>query len=465
MTHTAKQPYWQQGLFLQPHHFQYQEHALRLEMQALRKGISPLLWGCSSVELRRDALDELVVDVVSAAVTFQDGTRVSLPENATLTARSFKDIAHTVVPGEPLVIYLALRRLDLTGSNVAEISPDGRRAGLEGRYAAVHEGDEVENLFEPKDPATIGFLDYLVKIIWSSELADYAEYHCVPVAAIIPSNETFEYSTTFIPPVTGIGDSPALLNLLRDLQDALVSRSRILELYKIARPMRVEDFEGNYLRYLESLRTINLFTPLLQQVIESPFLHPWDAYASIRQLIGGLSTFTDRINALGLLSNGTALVPPYDHENLEYCFGELKRLTRELLNAIIVGEENVVELQRDKALFSAELPSEIFDARNMVCLLVKAQGETRQLLNSLLRHAKLGAVEQMETMVARALDGLPVEYMETPPPGMPVYPDGYIFKLERTGPVWDDIRHEGSICLYWDEAPEEAVAEIIISRK
>jgi len=71
----------------------------------------------------------------------------------------------------------------------------------------------------------------------------------------------------------------------------------------------------------------------------------------------------------------------------------------------------------------------------------------------------------MDTIVSRALDGVAMEYMETPPPGIPVHPDGYVFKLQRSGHVWDDVQREGGICLYWDEAGDDAVGEIIISRK
>lgn len=465
MKNKVRPPFWYQGLFLQPHHFQYQELFLQSQIDTLRSSCGPFLWGISSINFREGALDEQVVELLDAVLTFQDGISVSVPETAAIQSRSLKDIAKGIHPETPLKVYLALRRLMPNEKNAETVSTQTNLMDLRTRYISSTDTETVPNLYEGGEEAQVKFLKYSLKIIWEHELNDYGDYHCMPVALIEVAGDTLQYSPGFIPPLMNVAISNSLKHLLRDILDGLLSKSKLLDLYKITRPIRIEDLEGNYLRYIQVLQTINQFIPLLQHIKESKFSHPWTVYGTLRQLVGGLSTFTERINVLGKLPNGTELISPYNHEELEKCFDEMKLLIRELLNEIIVGDENIIELIREGSYFSGNLPVDAFDRRNNVCLMVRAAGAEEDLLNSLQRHAKVGPGDGMDILVTRALNGISFTYRSTSLPGIPVHPDGYLFLLDRSGPIWEKIAQTGSICMYWDEAPENTVAEIIISRR
>jgi type VI secretion system protein ImpJ len=465
MINKARPAYWYQGLFLQPQHFQYQELFFSSSVHHIRRTITPYFWGVGALRFRMDALLEKVVELTEATVIFEDGTVVDIPETGSVQPRSLREIENSITPGKPLRIYLALHRFMHNQKNVETLTPSGSLQNIRTRFIANEDPEPVPNLHEGDDEAQIFFLKYLVRIVCSHELDDFQDYHCIPVAEIESIGESLQFSRTFIPPTPEIASSPALQDIIRDIEDALLSRAKLLELYKISRPYKAEDLEGNFLRYLNTLCAINQFIPALQHIIETPSIHPWTVYGMLRQLIGTLSTFTDRTNALGKLNNGTELIHSYQHDKLEICFSEAKRLIIELLNTIIIGDKNIIELKRNGYMFSNQIPAESFDKRNQVYLIIRGTGDREELLDSLLHHAKVGSPEGMQTLVARAFDGVPIKYMPNSPSGIPEHPDGFIFMLERTGTIWNEIQLSSSICLYWDEATDDAKAEIIISKK
>ena len=235
-------------------------------------------------------------------------------------------------------------------------------------------------------------------------------------------------------------------------------------MHKLYRDVRSTDSEPVSLRYLLALTVVNRYVPVFQHLMETPELHPWTVYGLLRQLIGEMSTFSDRIDALGRLADGRELLPAYDHCELGTCFHDARRLIKELLNDIVVGEENVVHLVREGNAFKGEIPAEIFGRRARFFLSVTCTGDPKVVVNSLLNLAKIGSLEEMPTLIARALPGIPLAFKETPPPGLPERPDVFYFDLKATHPIWADIRRTGNICLHWDEAPGDAVGELIISR-
>jgi type VI secretion system protein ImpJ len=273
-----------------------------------------------------------------------------------------------------------------------------------------------------------------------------------------------QVSQGFIPPAAGIARSEHLRQVLKNIQEYIRSRCQVLEMYKLIRNARATDLEPVSLRYLLALTVINRYVPLFHHFIETGELHPWAAYGLLRQLIGELSTFSGRIDALGRLADGRDLLPAYDHCELGNCFYEAQRLIKELLSDIVVGEENIIRLNREGNDFKGQIPVETFAQAARFILSVTTAGASEEVVDALTRLAKIGSVEEMPTMIARALPGIPLEWRSTPPPGLPERPDVYYFSLKTDHDLWSDIRRTGNICLHWGEAPENTIAELIISR-
>lgn len=465
MQSNFKPPYWYQGVFLQPQHFQYQELFFDYQIDNLRRFLNDFLWGVAKIRFRENALDEHVLDLLSGTVWFQDGTIVNIPENGVVQPRSFKEMTERIDPEKPLRVYLALKRLEPDQKNVEIVNASVNLNKIRTRFIADENPETAPNLYEGGHCAEIAFLRYPVKIIVDNEVADHSDYLCIPVAEIEFLGDSLQFSRKFLPPVPTLWASPILRDILRDIQDTIISRARRLEVYKTARPLRLEDFEGNYIRYFHALLSLNQFIPVLQHIIENPSIHPIHIYAIIRQLIGTLSTFSENINALGKSTSGSNILPGYNHENLYYCFNNTKIIIKELLNSIVIGDENIYELKRNVSRFTGELSVSAFDKNSIISLLVCATGDRKSLLQSLQNHAKIGDSHEMDNLLNRSLSGLSIEYHETSLPGITVPPNGLFFTLNTSGPIWDKIRNSNLICLYWAEAPDDATAEIIVSRK
>ncbi|MDD5206351.1 MAG: type VI secretion system baseplate subunit TssK, partial [Desulfobacterales bacterium] len=167
---------------------------------------------------------------------------------------------------------------------------------------------------------------------------------------------------------------------------------------------------------------------------------------------------------LARLEDGTSLLPDYNHEDVGKCFSDAKVLIEELLGAIILGDENVIHLVREESRFQGHIPADAFSDRDLYCLVVRASGDREKITEVFRRMVKVGSTEEMSTLLSRALPGVPLEHRTAPLPGIPRHPDTYTFMLDKVHPQWQAIRKTGNICLYWDQAPEDTTADLVILR-
>ena len=107
--------------------------------------------------------------------------------------------------------------------------------------------------------------------------------------------------------------------------------------------------------YLLALRSLNRYVPLFFHVTEVQQVHPWAVYGMLRQLIGELSSFSERINVMGELEDGTRTLPNYDHRNLWECFSAAQALVILLLDEITAGPEYVIRLVYDGTYYAAPI--------------------------------------------------------------------------------------------------------------
>jgi len=463
MTDPRRPLLWHQGLFLQPQHFQQLDLHIQSLLTPLYQYGSPFFWGFNRLEIQKASLQNRSFELVQGEAVFPDGTWVVFPGNAVVQPRSFQDVDLELEGDKPFRVYLGLQKNDPMAKNVTSVQDHNDLYSIRTRLASSIEPEEVKDLHLGGSAARTRFMDYVLKVFWETELEELGDYLTLPVAQLSLEGDQVVLSDQFVPPLVSTSGSEALIQIIRNIQEQIKSRSRILEMYKI-RDVRASDLEGVSLRYILALSTVNRYVPVLEHLLETPVLHPWTVYGFLRQLIGELSTFTNRMNALGKLADGTKLLPDYTHTEIGACFTEAQTLIGELLGAIVVGEENIVHLIREESYFKGAIPAEAFSDRNLYFLAVTTTGDPETIVNSLLHHAKIGSAEEMSSLLARALPGIPLEHQPAAPPGFPQRPDAYYFSLDGNHPLWIDIRRSGNICLYWDEAPEDASGELVISR-
>jgi type VI secretion system protein ImpJ len=452
-------PFWYQGLFLQPQHFQAQESHWRHQLGALLAHL-PYAWGTSGLQFREDGLDDHSLELVQGELLFPDGTLVRVPEGAPGPVRDFR--AAWSDPLQPFKVYLGLKRWNPAGANVSVAEGAAVPAT---RFVAAQDPEEVADTHEGGPPGQVRLLTPVLKLFWESELPALGDHCLLPAAVLVRDRDKVRLDPRFAPPAFTLGGAPALRNVVRAIRSRVAAQVRRLEEFKLPPEHQNPEFHATYGQYLMALRILAGALPELQHASEPPVAHPWAVYGQLRRLAGELSTFTDRINALGQLEDGRSLLPEYDHADPLPCFEAAQTLIGELLAAVLVGPRQIIDLARDGRVFQADLPAETFDPLHAYFLAVRTGGHRDAVLRELTVLAKAGSREQVPVLLSRALSGVPLRPMDAPPAGMPKHAGAFYFRLDAGHAQWLEVERTRSFCLHWDSAPADTKVELVVLRK
>ena len=454
--------FWHQGLFLQPQHLQLSDQYHGFRLQPLQRYGRPFFWGVVRLEILEAALGAKSFEVSNGEVVFPNGTYVVFPGNAVLRPRSFDDA--WVEAEKRFTVYLGLRKWSPTDENVTVAAKPEESEDIHTRYVTAADPEEVRDIHGGGPPAQVKRLSHLLRIFWETEIDQLDNYDLIPIARLERSGDEIHLSRRFVPPCPTMAASDWLINTLKDVRDQITSRCRQLEEYKSPKEVQTMEFDIGYVVFLLALRSLNRFVPLTYHLLETPHVHPWDCYMVLRQLIGELSTFSGNLNASGERPNGEKALPKYDHLDLWQCFNSARNLVGELLEGITVSPGQVIRLEYDGAYYTGRMPDRVFDARNRYWLSLRTETQPADVSDAVQRLVKLSARKNLTTLISRAVPGLPLEHFPVPPPGLPRRENTHYFRIDQTSTLWLDVEKEGGISLFWDTAPEDLLAEIIVLR-
>ncbi|WP_456324907.1 type VI secretion system baseplate subunit TssK [Desulfonauticus submarinus] len=457
---------WHQGLFLQPQHFQYLENYFSSLTHLLFKYRENEFWGVVKLQINETSLNEFIFDILNGEFVFRGGEWISFPGNAHLKRRSFEE--EWTDPDKPFYVFLGLKKIAQDEKNVflweegTEVSSE-----LSVRFIAKKNPEEVQDQLDPNAP--VGHLkkmEYLLKILWESEVQGIADYDIIPLAKLIREGNNIKLAEDYVPPCLTIASSQVLLGLFKTVRDQLTSRCKQLEEFKNPGEVEKIDIDSQYLTYLLALRSLNRYVPVIYSLFEqSKTTSPRDAYTLLSQIIGELSTFSQRINALTETEKGVRLLPHYNHEDPFSCFNEANRLIWELLNEIVIGPEHIIKLNKEDLYWIAELPADSLDLRNDFYLALHTSLDKNSVLESVSQLVKLCSSQEVLTLVSRALPGIPLNYIEVPPPGLPKKMNSHYFRIARENKLWEYVERDRDIALVWEGCPEDLKVEVVVLKK
>ncbi len=460
MNRAVKPIYWHQGLFLQPQHFQQMEmrsHGVFKRMVAMRE---PYFWGVLNITVHEAALKNEMLEIENGEFLFRDGTWVAVPDNTRVQPRSFADKEYK--EGKPLKAYLGIARQKQTENNITELKSSQNSGEITTRWTYDPDPEDVRDIFEHGSIAQMRRMMYNLRIFWEDEIAELSEWELLPVAKIVFDGDDVTLAEDFVPPTIFLNGSEILLQIVKNIREQVATRGHQLEQYKSPINTRKAVYDHNFMIYMMVLTSLNKYIPLLHHLTETPLIHPWQVYGLLRQLIGEISSFTDRVDVFGRLANGKDLVPAYDHENLGYCFHECQVLVQELMRAILIGPDNVIKLTREEDTFSGDIPVDMMGPDNEFYLVIIADMVKDELIDQMSTATKISSKQQTPVLVSRALPGVSVDYSVVPPPGLPKRDDAFYFKLNTRHEEWTEIRQRQNIAMFWDQAPEDAKAELVV---
>lgn len=455
--------YWHQGMFLQSQHFQMADLNSQFQNKPMQEAGLPYFWGVGELDLVAAATANRTVEVQSARLIFPDRTYVEFPGNAVIKPRPFD--VDWVEGDKPFTVYLGLKTLSGIEKNVTIVPDLLEAAGVTTRYATLANPPDSSDLYSEGPGAQVRTLLHVVRVFFESEIDKLQDYALIPIARLVRDGEAIKLSDNFIPPVYAISGSGVLVRLIKDIRDELTGRARQLQEYKSPREMQKAEFDASYMVFLLALRSLNRASPYLFHLTETRQVHPWMAYGAMRQLVGELSSFSERFNMLGEAEDGTPGLPSYDHTDLGKCFGRVKSMVGHLLNEITVGPEFLAILEYRDGYHMAQLPRTFFGQRNRFYLVIRTEKDMGWVIDSVQRDARLAATQEMSGLIAHALPGLELIHMATAPQGLPRRSYSYYFRIEQISKQWEVVEREGAVSLYWLDAPDDLKAEIVVLRR
>ena len=455
--------FWHQGLFLQPQHFQLFDRSFQSLLMPFHNFIEPHFWGLGEIEIQKTALGIKSFNLLKGIFLFPDGTYVVLPGNAVFEARTFNEA--WVEGGKPFPIYIGIKRWNDAGENVTVLDTLENISVITTRFVSLADPEEVKDLHSGGPSGQIKRLHYVLKIIWETEREQFGDYILIPIAQLEKMGEEIRLSERFVPPCLTISGSEPLLKLIKEMRDQLAARSRQLEEYKRQKGIQTAEFGSRDMVYLLALRSLNRYVPILFHFTEVKQVHPWAVYGVLRQLIGELSSFSEKVNVMGESGDGNRMLPNYDHLNLGECFSAAQALVSKLLDEITAGPEYVIRLVYDGTYYAAELKPAIFEGRNRFYLVLKTEADPKSAIQSVAAIAKLSSREHLPILIARALTGIGLEHLPVPPQELPRRANSIYFAVDHHSDQWALVQKGHNIALYWDSAPEDMEVELMVVGK
>jgi type VI secretion system protein ImpJ len=214
--------------------------------------------------------------------------------------------------------------------------------------------------------------------------------------------------------------------------------------------------------FLLALRSLNRYVPTLHHFTEAQHVQPWIVYGTLRQLIGELSSFSEKVNVIGEVEGGDSNLPGYDHRNLWKCFSSAQALIIQLLDEITAGPDYVIPMVYDGTYYAIDLKPAVFEGRNRFYLVFKTEEDQQTVIQSMATIAKLSTRGYLPILIARALPGIEMEHLPIPPQELPKRANSIYFVINHHNDQWNMVAKDNNLALYWDNTPEDIEAELMI---
>ncbi len=450
---------WEQGLFLQPQHFQLEHRHLQQNLAQAYALLHPWLWGIRALEVNDIALNTQMLEITRLDMRCPDGTLATFPGNATLAPRSFREVWTT--PECPLMVYAGLAPFREEGGN-AFGTDDPESAPAHCRYTAPLEPEQIPDLYGGGPAADVRTMRLRLRLLFNDEGAGENVLR-IPLLRLKLEGARVLADSAYIPPCLELGASPLLQRMARDVRDTLLARCKQLEEYKVTPSdssfSAISSMQGMTL--FSILGVLSRNAPELEQWLEAPHAHPWQIYLLLCRLVGELSVFSSGLSPLGESTQGGRALPLYDHEALFDCFQAARDIIVRLVNTLVIGPAYTFILENNNGILRTTLPQEACAPGYAYWLLLRSQ-HTDALHDSITQLAKLAPESMLHTVVTQALPGVRMRKEEQPPAGLPRRKDTVYLRIDTGDTLWQQILSSRTLAFTLPESPDDLLAQLTL---
>ncbi|MEM8577370.1 MAG: type VI secretion system baseplate subunit TssK [Pseudomonadota bacterium] len=420
---------WNEGLFLQPHHFQQADRYHETLVTGLAQRMGPYLWGVSALEIDEENLKFGQFAIKSCAGLTPDGTVFRVPgaEDHPPALEVPKDLKNCVV-------YLSVpqRRqgaleVDMTG---AELSAARLRP-------AEIEVTDVTSTGKKAVTMGVGKL----RLQFALEVDDLADRLVIPIAKIIevkPDGEVL-LDKSFVASCLDLRAAQPLADFRGELVGLLNARKQALagRMSEGGSAKGVAEISDFML-----LMVVNRAQPVMQHIAGIENVHPEAFYRMCVGLAGELATFMAD-------DKSAPEFEPYAHDRLTETFAPVFKALRKYLSSVL--EQTAISIPLDPRKYGISVgviaDRKLLSTAGFV-LAVQADIPAENVRRHFQNQAKIGPVEEIRQLVNSALPGIPLRPLPVAPRQIPYHAGVVYFELDGDSNHWGKMRTSGGIAVH-----------------
>ena len=424
---------WHEGMFLQPQHLQQLDRSVDARIHDKFFAVDNNLWGFTELTLDLDLLSVGKLGVRSCSGIFPDGTLFDAPQMDEAPAplvieEGWKDC----------MVYLAI---PIKQSHSTEVG--NKDADRSYRYNIITKNIKdyiADNDFESEVPLA----STAIKIVTEHE--DLSEYTYLPITKIIESraNHQIKLDDNNLNVVwLNCKQCKSLSNFVVEVHDLLNQRAEMLS----ARLLDTKQTGAAEVQDMMILQLVNRYEPLFHHLRNKSPLHPEVLFRHLIQLMGDLATFT--------ATTRRPIEPPqYLHNDLLNTFKPIVMELRRSLNVVL--EQNAVSIlleNRGNGYWVGTINDKQLLQSASFILAIYAELPPEQIKKQIQQQIKVAPTELIQTLVSKALPGIPVNALPRTPSGVPYYPSYVYFGLSPNSELWEQLTRAAGIAFHITEMP------------
>lgn len=426
---TARSVYWQDGMFMWPHHMQQEERLQSERIRVNHRWSVQHNWGLRQMEVDADAFKGGRLQISRLQARLRDGTLVEVPAEGRLPTL---DLNEALIGKEQVTVYLAVAKLHDHRANASEAGT----AAQDMRYLV--EPFEVADENTGADQQMLQFRSLQIKLLPDAE--DVAGYELLPIARY-QKNPAADggplLDVNYIPPLLTCDAWRVLaVDILQWLYHHLSSRMDNLANKVITRKITFETQNPGDNVLLGRLAVLNEASAVLNTIAFAEGIHPLTAYLELCRLAGQLAIFgADR---------RVAKLPAYDHDDLGTCFYRVKRHLDDLDTDSAPYEERafIGEALRIQVVMEPKWLEPAWEMFVGVQSPMPQADVIRLLTKPGQLDMKIGSGDRVDQIFERGLKGLEFTHAPQPPRVLPVMSGLTFFQVNRDAQKseWEQVQ-------------------------
>lgn len=433
---------WNEGMFLEPHHFQQSSRYLENISQQRLSYYLPVTWGVFDFSVDEEAIKNGIITLDQLNAIMPDGSLIDMGgADPVPESRSFQEVFTPSVDNIDVYFAIPLYRQD---SAVCSLDDDdsSKITRYKREYIKVLDENTASN------ERNLSIAKKNIQILFSGEALD--GYSSIKIIKINRTADGYVLDENYIPPLLNIKASRPLMKIVRKILESLSSQSTELSDMRRQRSTDVADFNSSDVSNVLFLKTVNSFIPLLNHFYQSKMSTPDQLYEALVQLSGELMTFS--------MEGHPRDLPPYNHSDLSATFNDIDKILEKLLGKVI-APQNVISIpleKRSENIYVGNIQDDSLLASGKFFLAIGC-GDMSQadIIKYVPIKFKVSSADIILEIINSAMPGIQIRHIPIPPSSLPIKIGYEYFSIESSSDLWKRINESKSLAIY---IPKDLVA-------